>query len=241
MAGKYQARAGAAPGGDAGCGGGCRGVARASLWKRPPDGGGALGQPCGGADRIQPGFGGVLSRCSAFRFCAGGRLRMAEAEGDAAVAVVSEPAARRLWPGSNPLGQTVTIPPANRRDPYFDRVPGFTEARVIGVARDVLSGYLATSGDLKGSMIYFPTNSRAANNDSILVRMSGNPRDARQTDCGRAGWDRAEHLRHDQSHGRRTGDADLSVPGGLLDGGFPGRHGAGDDGVGNLRGDDVTW
>jgi ABC-type antimicrobial peptide transport system permease subunit len=29
-------------------------------------------------------------------------------------------------------------------------------------------------------MIYFPTNARAANNDSILVRMSGNPRDARK-------------------------------------------------------------
>jgi ABC-type antimicrobial peptide transport system permease subunit len=29
-------------------------------------------------------------------------------------------------------------------------------------------------------MIYFPTSARAANNDSILVRMSGNPRGARQ-------------------------------------------------------------
>ena len=29
-------------------------------------------------------------------------------------------------------------------------------------------------------MIYFPTNARAAHNDSLLVRMSGNPRAARQ-------------------------------------------------------------
>ena len=103
----------------------------------------------------------------------------AEAEGDAAVAVVSERAARRLWPGRNPLGQTVNIPRTQRKELSFDRVPVFMEARVIGVVRDVV-GDLATSGDSKGSTIYFPTNSRAANNDSILVRMSGNSRDARQ-------------------------------------------------------------
>ena len=80
----------------------------------------------------------------------------AEAETDAPVAVVSERAARRFWPGSNPLGQTVSIPKADRKDPYFDRTPDYTEARVIGVARDVLSGYLATSAGSRGRHGLFP-------------------------------------------------------------------------------------
>jgi predicted permease len=104
----------------------------------------------------------------------------AEAETDAPVAVVSERAARRFWPGSDAVGQTVSIPRGDRKDPYFDRTPDYTEARVIGVARDALSGYLATSEDFKSAMVYLPTNARAAHNDSILVRVSGNPRAARQ-------------------------------------------------------------
>ncbi|HEY1495950.1 MAG TPA: ADOP family duplicated permease [Candidatus Solibacter sp.] len=104
----------------------------------------------------------------------------AEAEGGAAVAVVSESAARLLWPSGDAVGQTVSIPAIARKDPYFDRRPDFAEARVIGVARAVLSGYLAMSVDRQGAIVYFPTNSRAADNDSILVRMSGDRRDARQ-------------------------------------------------------------
>jgi predicted permease len=104
----------------------------------------------------------------------------AEAETDAPVAVVSERAARRFWPGSDAIGQTVSIPRGDRKDPYFDRTPDFTEARVIGVVRDALSGYLATSEDFKSAMVYLPTNARAAHNDSILVRISGNPPQARQ-------------------------------------------------------------
>jgi predicted permease len=104
----------------------------------------------------------------------------AESEAAAPVAVVSESAARRLWFGGDAIGQTVSVPRPDGKDPYYDRVPAFTEARVIGVARDVLSGYMATSSDRDGPMIYFPTNARAAHNDSVLVRMSGNPREARQ-------------------------------------------------------------
>lgn len=103
-----------------------------------------------------------------------------ESDAGTPVAVVSESAAHRLWPGREAIGQTVSIPRVDHKDPSFDRVPDYTEARVIGVARDVLSGYLATSVDREGAMVYFPTNAQAANNDSILVRMSGNPYQTRQ-------------------------------------------------------------
>ena len=104
----------------------------------------------------------------------------AESEAGAAVAVVSESAAQHLWPGADAIGQTVSIPPVATKDPYYDRMPPYTRARVIGVVRDVLSAYLATSTDRQGAMIYFPTNARAANNESILVRVNVNPRDARR-------------------------------------------------------------
>jgi ABC-type antimicrobial peptide transport system permease subunit len=39
---------------------------------------------------------------------------------------------------------------------------------------------MATSIDREGPMVYFPTNAQATHNDSILVRISGNPREARQ-------------------------------------------------------------
>ena len=70
--------------------------------------------------------------------------------------------------------------PNRRKNPNSDGVPDFAEARVIGVARDALSGYLANSADRGGAMIYFPTNWRAANNDSILLRVSGSRQAARQ-------------------------------------------------------------
>jgi len=103
-----------------------------------------------------------------------------EAEAEASVAVVSESAARRLWPEGDAIGQTILIPRGDRTDPYMNRVPAHAQMRVIGVVKDVLSGYLATRPDRDGATVYFPTSARAANNDSILVRVSGNPLAARR-------------------------------------------------------------
>jgi predicted permease len=103
-----------------------------------------------------------------------------EAEGGTPVAVVSESAARRLWPGRDPIGQSFTVPPSDLKDPYLGRTPEYREARVIGVVGDVLSGYLAVAGDRMGSMVYFPTTTRSRSNDSILVRIGGQPAEARR-------------------------------------------------------------
>ena len=93
-----------------------------------------------------------------------------ESEADAPVAVVSETAARRLWPGADAIGQSVSLPRVDG-NASPERIPAFTEARVIGVARDALTGNVA-SRERPTSMIYFPTSRRARNNDSVLVRFS---------------------------------------------------------------------
>ncbi len=96
----------------------------------------------------------------------------AESEAEAPVAIVSESAARLLWPNQNPIGQSLGIPaPATAPDPVFARFPGLTGARVIGIVGDSVSGLLERSA-LK-SFVYFPTHAGVAGNDSVLVRMNG--------------------------------------------------------------------
>jgi predicted permease len=90
-----------------------------------------------------------------------------ESQSEAAVAVVTEAAAHRLWPGGDALGQSIDLPAAVVRQSPFDRMPSFKSARVVGVVKDVRT-------DLNGAdavSVYFPTSSRTAGNDSVLVRM----------------------------------------------------------------------
>jgi predicted permease len=172
MAGKYQAKAAERLASTPGI------QATATAWHAPLYGSDRrLGlTPSGSRDAVQTGYNLVSAGYfSVFQIpiLRGRAFTEVESESDAPVAVVSEAAARRLWPGADAIGQTVAIPRA-------ERAPEYSEARVIGVARDVLSGYLVTSRDREGAMVYFPTNARAANNDSILVRVSGASGAARQ-------------------------------------------------------------
>jgi len=88
-----------------------------------------------------------------------------EADDGAAVAMVSAATARALWPGLDPIGQTLEIVPLPGRS---ERLPSHTSVRVIGVAKDVVSGTLVEGIDR--TCVYFATGLRSPGEMSLLVR-----------------------------------------------------------------------
>ncbi len=102
-----------------------------------------------------------------------------ESEAEAPVAIVSESAARLLWPGQEAIGQSVTIPaPEQKPDPAFVRLPAFASAAIVGVVADTVTGLL--DSNTSKACIYFPTHAGIAGNDSVVLRMSGVPSSNRQ-------------------------------------------------------------
>jgi predicted permease len=95
-----------------------------------------------------------------------------ESRSGAPVAIVSEATAARLWPGEEALGQTLRIEPEAHQVQ-----PAFHVARVIGVAGDVISGWIGDGLDT--TCIYFPTAPGAATSNVLLVRVKGDPEAAR--------------------------------------------------------------
>jgi predicted permease len=90
----------------------------------------------------------------------------AEAAAGAAVALVSEATAAALWPGLDPLGQTLDFAavPEGRADRRLPR----GRVQVIGVTEDVVSGNIFDTVD--ASCVYVPTDARALTTMSLLVR-----------------------------------------------------------------------
>ena len=88
-----------------------------------------------------------------------------EADDGAAVAMVSAATARTLWPGLDPIGQTLEIVPVRGRP---ERMPSHTSVRIIGVTEDVVNGTLTEGIDL--TCVYFATGLRSPGEMSLLVR-----------------------------------------------------------------------
>ena len=90
------------------------------------------------------------------------------------VAVVSAAFARRVWPRADPIGQVVRIASDVPAAGDLDRV---RTARVIGVARNAVSGWIGTG--LERPVIYYPKRFDAPGM-RILARVSGNEEQARR-------------------------------------------------------------
>jgi hypothetical protein len=90
-----------------------------------------------------------------------------EHDGGGAV-IVSETAARRLWPGVNPLGRAVRLQPQAAQDP----AARFKDARVVGIAHDVAVSSIDAGRNR--AVFYFPQHP-SMSGCCFLVRVRGDP------------------------------------------------------------------
>jgi len=104
-----------------------------------------------------------------------GRAFTADEERQAApVAIVSEAAARALWATADPIGQFVE---QSAEPPRQSRLARVRSARVIGISRNTVSGWIGTG--LERPVIYYPTRADSGGT-KILARVSGDASQARQ-------------------------------------------------------------
>lgn len=89
-----------------------------------------------------------------------------EAESEAAVTIVSQATADKLWPNEDALGKPIVLDRKTQPDG-----PAFAQAVVIGIAKDVASGNVYMGRD--ATMIYFPTSARSKRTLSFLIRGKG--------------------------------------------------------------------
>jgi predicted permease len=89
-----------------------------------------------------------------------------EAQAEARVGIVSDRMAKTFWPGRDPIGQILRIVPPGDRP--ADALAGYSEILVVGVARDVVSGFVYDGTDT--SLIYLPTSRTGTHAGALLVR-----------------------------------------------------------------------
>jgi MacB-like periplasmic core domain/FtsX-like permease family len=107
-----------------------------------------------------------------------GRAFTAQDEsGGEATVVVSEAAARRLWPSGSAIGRMLRVRVREDGAPS-DPLRRFRNARVIGMVRDVVVNSVEMGREQP--VVYFPTTAEE-NGCCILARVKGDPRLAKRT------------------------------------------------------------
>jgi predicted permease len=89
-----------------------------------------------------------------------------EAASEAHVGIVSAATARAFWPGADPIGKTLRIEQAG--DEARHRLPGYGNVVIVGVAKDVVSGFVYDGIDR--AHLYLPTSVAGAHAAALLVR-----------------------------------------------------------------------
>jgi predicted permease len=98
-----------------------------------------------------------------------------EGRGSASVAIVTQAAAARLWPGLDPIGREVVMAPTDRKRP---RLVPYHRATVIGVAKNTIPGWIGRSSE--SPVVYYPQPVEARNS-VLLVRVTNDASVARAT------------------------------------------------------------
>jgi predicted permease len=86
-----------------------------------------------------------------------------EAQSGAAVAVISQSAAERLWPNQEAVGRRLSLVPDRTTD---TRLARYRTVNVIGVARDELSRWIGNNEDR--SLVYLPASSHTPGTELLL-------------------------------------------------------------------------
>lgn len=138
----------------------------------------ALGMHAGGSsatipvafDFVNAGFFDALD----IRVFSGRSFTDQEQRDGAPVAIVSEATALRLWPGRSALGQIVQLAGDPPRESPLARM---RTARVIGIARNSVSGWIGAG--LDRPVVYYPSSAEARGM-RILARVNGKADDVRE-------------------------------------------------------------
>ena len=99
-----------------------------------------------------------------------------EGRAGAPVAVISQATAQRLWPGQDPIGQSLRVD-SGARAGSTSRLARFPVVRVIGIVPDVVSGFIGFGKD--ATCVYFPTAIEAPAS-ALILRVHGDPETARR-------------------------------------------------------------